>query len=83
MKRASSPPEATFISGDNGVPGFAATTNSTRSTPCGPGFPASLVICVSKRAFSSLSGGSSASTALSRFFATFLRAALSRSAAAS
>ena len=37
MKRASSPPEATFISGDKGVPGFAATTNSTRSMPCRPG----------------------------------------------
>ena len=45
MKRASSPPEATFIRGASGVPGLAATMNSIRSMPDGPGFPASVSIC--------------------------------------
>ena len=44
MKRASSPPDATFIRGASGVPGLAATMNSIRSMPDGPGFPASVSI---------------------------------------
>ena len=36
-KRASSPPDATFISGPGRVPGLVCTQNSTRSMPCGPG----------------------------------------------
>src|SRR6185312_1423776 len=35
-KRASSPPEATFISGPGRVPGLVCTQNSTRSMPFGP-----------------------------------------------
>ena len=34
--RASSPPEATFISGPGRVPGLVRTQNSTRSRPSGP-----------------------------------------------
>ena len=85
MKRASSPPEATFISGASGVPGLAATRNSTRSMPCGPGLLRHRCRSrVSKRARSSLSGGSSAITALSSVFAVSLaRAHSARSAAAS
>src|SRR4030088_1443550 len=35
-KRASSPPEATFISGPGWVPGLGRTQNSMRAMPCGP-----------------------------------------------
>ena len=35
MKRASSPPEATFISGPGACRGWSATQNSTRSNPAG------------------------------------------------
>jgi hypothetical protein len=83
MKRASSPPEATFIRGASGVPGLAATMNSMRSMPWGPGFPASVSMAVSKRARSSFRGGSSAITALSSAFAVLRRLLESFSAAAS
>ena len=36
-KRASSPPEATFINGPGRVPGLVCTQNSTRSMPFGAG----------------------------------------------
>ena len=74
-KRASSPPEATFISGPGRVPGLVCTQNSTRSMPCGPAAAASLAICVENLARSSLSGLSSALTALSSFSAALRRAA--------
>ena len=66
-KRASSPPEATFISGPGRVPGLVRTQNSTRSMPCGPPASGSLAISVENVARSSLSGLSSALTALSSF----------------
>ena len=64
-KRASSPPEATFISGPGRVPGLVCTQNSTRSMPFGPAAAASLTISVENFARSSLSGLSSPLTALS------------------
>ena len=64
-KRASSPPEATFISGPGRVPGLVCTQNSTRSMPFGPAAAASLSIWVENCARSSLSGLSSPLTALS------------------
>ena len=36
MKRASSPPDATFIKGPGSVPGLVRTKKATRSMPCGP-----------------------------------------------
>ncbi len=80
-KRASSPPEATFISGPGRVPGLVCTQNSTRSMPFGPAASASLTISVEKRARSSLSGLSSALTALSSAVAALSRAFDSASAA--
>ena len=82
MNRASSPPEATFTSGDSGVPGLAETTNSTRSMPwgrafrrrCRSGFEARLL---------ELQRRSSAITALSSAFAALRRLLESLSAAAS
>ena len=73
-KRASSPPEATFISGPGRVPGLVRTQNSTRSMPCGPPASASLSIAVEKRARSSFRGLSSRLTAASSFSAARLRA---------
>ena len=73
-KRASSPPEATFISGPGRVPGLVCTQNSTRSMPCGPAAAASLSIWVENFARSSLSGLSSPLTALSSAAAAFARA---------
>ena len=80
--RASSPPEATFISGPGRVPGLVCTQNSTRSKPCGPGEAESESICVENFARSSFSGASSALTALLSFSADFARAADSFAAAA-
>ena len=70
-KRASSPPEATFISGPGRVPGLVCTQNSTRSMPLGPAAAASLTISVENFARSSLSGLSSPLTALSSAVAAF------------
>ena len=80
-KRASSPPEATLISGPGRVPGLVCTQNSTRSMPLGPAEAASLSISVENRARSSLSGFSSAFTALSSFCAPLRRASDNASAA--
>ena len=63
MKRASSPPDAIFISGPGRVPGLVATQKLTASIPSGPGDSGST--CVVNRARSSLSGASSALTAVS------------------
>jgi hypothetical protein len=73
MKRASSPPDAIFIRGARGVPGLVATMNSTRSTPWPRAAPHRNATCVSKRAFSSLSAGSSAITCLSSALAALRR----------
>ena len=73
-KRASSPPEAIFISGPGFVPGLVCTQNSTRSMPFGPAAAASLTISVENFARSSLSGLSSALTALSSAAAALARA---------
>ncbi len=84
MKRASSPPEATFIMGPGSVPGLVATQKATRSMPLGPPSARSTVsIWVTKRAFSSLSGASSAATSSSNRLAAFARALLKVSAACS
>ena len=80
-KRASSPPEATFISGPGRVPGLVCTQNSTRSMPCGPAAAASLSIWVENLARSSLSGLSSPLTALSSAPAALAAACESASAA--
>ena len=64
MKRDSSPPDATFISGPGRVPGLVCAQNSTRSNPAGiAAAPRPSAISVMKRARSSFSGGSSACTA--------------------
>ena len=73
-KRASSPPEATFISGPGLVPGLVCTQNSTRSMPFGPGAAASVSISVENFARSSFSGLSSPLTALSSAVADLARA---------
>ena len=57
MKRASSPPEATFIIGPGRVPGLVCTQNSTRSAPSGPACASSVTICAVKIARSSFNGG--------------------------
>ena len=80
-KRASSPPDATFISGPGRVPGLVCTQNSTRSMPFGPAAAASLSIWVENCARSSLSGLSSPFTALSRLPAALARNLDSASAA--
>ena len=56
MNRASSPPDATFISGPGRVPGLVSTQNSTRSNPSGPPACGSLSTRVVKRARSSFRG---------------------------
>src|SRR5438552_2788746 len=71
-KRASSPPEATFISGPGRVPGLVCTQNSIRSMPCGPPSSGWVAISVKNFARSSLSGLSSSLTARSRLAAAVL-----------
>ena len=80
-KRASSPPDATFISGPGRVPGLVCTQNSTRSMPSGPPAAGSVSSWVEDFARSSLSGFSSALTALSSAD-TALPRALDRTSAA-
>ena len=79
--RASSPPEATFISGPGREPGLVSTMNSTRSNPSGETSLSSLAISAANRARSSFSGGSSAFTARPRSSAALRRASESASAA--
>ncbi len=79
MNRASSPPDAIFISGPGRVPGLVATQKPTASVPSGPAVSGSTWVV--KRARSSFSGASSALTARSSAAAAVLRAAERRSAA--
>ena len=75
-KRDSSPPEATRAIGAGGVPGLVATMNCTRSVPgLRPvGLGQARASSVTNLAFSSLSGPSSAATALSSRAAPLRRA---------
>ena len=82
-KRDSSPPEAMRAIGAGGVPGLVATVNCTRSVPCSDhSVSAKGARSVTNFAFSSLSGPSSAATALSSRAAPLRRAAACASAAA-
>ena len=50
MNRASSPPDATFMSGPGWVPGLVRTQNSNRSIPCDPGLSGVDEMAVENRA---------------------------------
>ena len=73
MKRASSPPEATFIIGPGRVPGLVCTQNSTRSVPSGPRLRPRLSIWVEESRMFELQRRSSAFTAWSSRVAAFGR----------
>ena len=82
-KRDSSPPEAILAIGAGGVPGLVATRNCTRSVPASDHSASGIAASsVTNLAFSSLSGPSSAATALSSRAAPLRRAADWASAAA-
>ena len=77
MKRASSPPDATFISGPARVPGLVSHPELDPVDALAGRAPRlGVVIRVEKRAFSSFSGLSSPFTALSRTAAALTRALL-------